>query len=392
MTRFFNTKNTKGAQRTRKKQEKFSPFCVALCALCVLCVEVCVAASGFRPALPGYAFQFPRDHGSHPEYQTEWWYYTGHLRAKDGHRFGYQLTFFRTALAPSLAGRTSKWAVRDIVFAHFALSDIDGKRFYNTDRISRAALQLAGADRAGAKSPHVWIDNWALRFSGKNGETQNLRAAGDDKGAAFAITLAQRALKPPIIHGASGVSQKSPGAGHASHYYSFTRLATRGTVRLGNEVFAVTGQSWFDHEFGSNQMSKEQIGWDWFSLQLADGRDLMLYQLRLSGGKIEPLSSGTLVEKNGTTRHLKRSDFQIEPLATWRSPVTSGVYPAKWRLKIPRLGIELEVSPLLADQELHPQRGAPFNYWEGAVEVRGMQSGEGYVELTGYSAPMGGTF
>ncbi len=386
-----NTKNTKGAPRTQKTNLKWSFFCVSLCALCVLCVDA-VAKPAFRPALPGYKFQFPRDHGSHPEYQTEWWYYTGHLRAADGHRFGYQLTFFRTALTPSTASRTSKWAVRDVIFSHFALSDIDGKRFYNTDRISRAALQLAGADRAGTKSPRVWIDNWAMRFGGRSGETQTLSAAGEDSGTPFSLSLTQRALKPPVVHGTRGVSQKSPGAGHASHYYSFTRLATRGTVRLGSEVFAVTGQSWFDHEFGSNQMTPNQTGWDWFSLQLADGRELMLYQLRLNGGKIEPLSSGTLVEKDGTTRHLKLSDFVIEPLSTWRSPHTKGVYPAKWRLKIPRRNIELEVSPLLADQELLPKRGAPFNYWEGAVEVSGTQRGEGYVEMTGYSAPMGGAF
>lgn len=349
-------------------------------------------ASSFEPALPGYKFQFPRDHGSHPAYQTEWWYYTGHLQSAKGHRFGYQLTFFRTALVPTISGRTSRWATRDIIFAHFALSDLSGQRFFNTDRINRAALKLAGADKAGTPSPHIWIGDWNLKFSGPRGSLQMLRASGEHNGTAFSLTLSQRALKPPALHGQNGVSQKSAGAGHASHYYSYTRLATNGTVKLGGEKFTVTGQSWFDHEFGSDQMQPQQTGWDWLSLQLADGRELMLYQLRLKSGKLEPLSSGTIVEKDGRTRHLKLQDFQIQSLATWRSPRSGGTYPAKWRVRVPREKIDLTITPQLADQELNPQRGAPFDYWEGAVAVTGTHKGQGYIELTGYSRPMGGMF
>ena len=285
--------------KTGDKREKTRESVTSLlfCLLFLLFCFIFSAQAAFRPALPGYKFQFPRDHGSHGEYQTEWWYYTGHLKSKTGRRFGYQLTFFRTALAPDLKNRTSKWAVRDVIFAHFALTDINGKKFFNTDRINRAALNMAGADKAGTKSPRIWIDNWQMRFEGASGEKQTLRATGEANDTSFSIDFNQRALKKPIIHGQNGVSQKSAGAGRASHYYSFTRLQSSGTIKIGSETFAVTGQSWFDHEFGSNQMDKNQIGWDWFSLQLNDGRELMLYQLRLQNNRIETLSSGTLVDK-----------------------------------------------------------------------------------------------
>ena len=352
-------------------------------------------AASFRAALPGYKFQFPRDHGSHPAYQTEWWYYTGHLKSKTGRGFGYQLTFFRTALTPSLKGRTSQWAIRDVIFAHFALTDINGKRFFNTDRINRTALKMAGADQAGTKSPRIWIQDWQMRFEGANGERQTLRAQGEADETNFAIVLQQRALKAPVIHGQNGVSQKSAGYGRASHYYSLTRLQSTGSVTIGNETFQVTGQSWFDHEFGSNQMDQSQVGWDWFSLQLDDGRELMLYQLRLTKGRIEPLSSGTVIGKDGRTRRLKVNDFQIQSLSTWRSPRSprsGGVYPSKWRVRVPKEKIDLIITPSLADQELNTRRGARFDYWEGSINFNGSHTGQGYVELTGYARPMGGSF
>lgn len=389
------TKNSQPAQSKRHRKPFLCLLCAFLWSLCGLCcfrATAQFAQTIFRPALPGYKFQFPRDHGSHAAYQTEWWYYTGHLQSKNGRRFGYQLTFFRTALAPSLRGRTSKWAVRDVIFAHFALSDIDGKKFFNTDRINRASLGLAGADTAGSKSPRIWLNDWEMRFSGPTGERQTLKATENSNGTVFSLQLTQKALKKPVIHGQNGVSQKSTGAGRASHYYSYTRLQSNGIVKIGSETFAVTGQSWFDHEFGSNQMDKSQTGWDWFSLQLSDGRELMLYQLRLTNNRIEPLSSGTLVEKDGRSRHLKLREFQIESLGEWKSPRSGGNYPAKWRVRVPGEKIDLVITPSLADQELNPRRGASFDYWEGSVEFTGTHSGQGYVELTGYATPMGGSF
>jgi len=358
-------------------------------------------SASFRPALPGYKFQFPRDHGSHPQFATEWWYYTGHLQASDGRRFGYQMTWFRTALAPKIE-RKSAWATRDVIFCHFALTDENGRKFLFSDRIGRANLGLSGATN-GAKLPRIYSGDWALQFGGKSGERQSFFAsatsdAKETVGQKFALDLTQIALKAPVVHGQNGVSQKSAGRGQASHYYSFTRLGTRGVLTLGTEKLAVTGQSWFDHEFGSSQLSKNQVGWDWFSLQLNDGRELMLYRLRLKNGGVEPFSSGTIVEKNGVSRHLKRADFRLKPLSTWKSAATNAVYPLKWRIEIPRENIRLEVSPTLENQELRPRRtGANLSYWEGSVRAAGTQNGReiggvGYLEMTGYASAFQNTF
>lgn len=359
-------------------------------------------ANGFQLALPGYRYVFPRDHASHPAFATEWWYYTGHLQSRAGRTFGYQLTFFRQALAPRLPVRSSKWATRDIIFAHLALTDETQGRFFFTDRIARAALQIAGAETT---VPHVWIGDWTLRFNLKN---QTLRAqgrmqtSGSQNNVAprmsthVALDLVQSALKPPIVHGQNGVSQKSAGRGRASHYYSFTRLQTKGTLKLDDETFAVEGQSWFDHEFGSNQLAPDQVGWDWFSLQLNDGRELMLYRMRLKNGATDPYSSGTIIDKNGLTRHLANRDFTIGKQATWRS-AEGAQYPARWRLSVPREGLELEVEPTVSDQELHTGGVSGITYWEGSARVRGTQrgqalNGQAYVELTGYDKAFGSTF
>lgn len=366
--------------------------------LCLLCLCGFSSAAEYKLAVPGYQFQFPRDHGSHRAYSTEWWYFTGHLQSQNGRKFGYQLTWFRTAMTPEKIKRQSKWAARDLYFAHFALTDESNGKFYFTDRIERGALKLAGADEAKiGKAPRVWVGSWNLQFARKNGESQTLKASGqsDNKTTEkqiFALDLRQIALKKPVIHGENGVSQKSAGLGRASHYYSFTRLQTSGSLKIGNETLAVSGQSWFDHEFGSNQMDKNQTGWDWFSLQLNDGRELMLYRLRLKNGQIEPLSSGTLVEKNGKTRHLKRSDFRLEPLTNWKSSVSGATYPVKWKISLPREKLILEVAPTVAAQELRPRRSFGINYWEGSVLVSGTQIGHGYVEMTGYDKEFGETF
>ena len=374
--------------------------------LCLLLMPLCAptsshAAAQFKLAVPPYAFAFPRDHNSHPAYATEWWYYTGHLQTKNGRKFGYQLTWFRTALAPEIH-RQSKWAARDLMFAHFALTDENGRKFYFTDRIGRANLGLNGAD-TNSKTPRIWCGDWVLKFGGKSGENQTTRARGVSdatatNGQSFALDLKQVALKPPIIQGEDGVSQKSAGRGRASHYYSYTRLVTSGTLVVGNERLSVTGQSWFDHEYGSNQMDKSQVGWDWFSLQFTDGRELMVYRLRLKNGKTEPYSSGTLIEKNGVARHLKLSEFQLTPLSRWNSPATGATYPAKWRIALPREKINLIVTPVVANQELRPSRtGANLAYWEGSVTARGTKngralSGVGYLEMTGYASAFGQSF
>lgn len=370
--------------------------------LCLLLLPSCShAAEKFKLAVPPYTFQFPRDHNSHPAYSTEWWYYTGHLQTKDGRKFGYQLTWFRTSLAPAIK-RQSAWAARDLMFAHFALTDENGQQFYFTDRIGRANLGLNGAD-ANSKTPRIWCGDWVLKFGGVTGEKQTIRARGvsDAKatsGQDFALDLSQITLKPPIINGENGVSQKSAGRGRASHYYSYTRLKTSGTLVIGNERLSVTGQSWFDHEYGSNQIDKSQVGWDWFSLQLSDGRELMVFQLRLKNGQTEPLSSGTLIDKSGKSRHLKLADFRLAQLSRWKSPATGATYPATWRVTLPREKLNLLVTPAVANQELRPSRtGANLAYWEGSVIARGTQNGRalngvGYLEMTGYASAFGQSF
>ncbi len=364
--------------------------------VCAAFFEHKASAAPFRPALPGYQFQFPRDHGAHPEFATEWWYYTGHLKAADGRKFGYQMTWFRTALVPTIT-RKSAWATRDIIFCHFALTDENGRKFFFSDRIGRSGLGVSGASSTG-KPPRIWSGDWNLQFGGKTGDSQKFSAsaisdATGTKGRNFALQLSQTALKPLVINGQNGVSQKSAGRGQASHYYSFTRLQTRGILTLGTEKLAVTGQSWFDHEFGSSQLAKNQIGWDWFSLQLDDGRELMLYRLRLKNGGVEPFSSGTLVEKNGRSRHLKLADFRLTPLSKWKSDATKAIYPSKWRVEVPRERIALTVEPTVANQELRPKRsGTNLSYWEGSVRASGTQTGRGYLEMTGYASAFRNTF
>lgn len=340
-------------------------------------------ADGFELAVPPYRYVFPRDHASHPSYRTEWWYYTGHLAA-GARRFGYQLTFFRVGLPRLRAGSTSAWAVQDLVFVHVALTDEARGRFRSADDASRPALGIAGAD---SLRYHVWLDGAYARL-GPDGRKQLVRGGGPG----FDFTLALATDKPPAVHGENGVSQKSAGAGNASHYYSLTRLATRGTLRLDGDSLAVEGVSWMDHEFGSGRMAATHRGWDWFSVQLDDGRELMLYRLRRRDGVTEPLSSGTLVERDGRTRHLPLSAFAIDSVGTWTSPRTHARYPSGWRLRVPSVGIALTLEPAVPDQELVAKRMGGVAYWEGSVRVRGTSAGRpvtgaGYVELTGYGGP-----
>lgn len=340
-----------------------------------------VTAEGFRLAVPPYAFSFPRDHASHPEFKTEWWYYTGHLEGA-GREYGYELTFFRVGLPRLREGSKSAWAARDVMFVHLALTDVNGKRFRFTDAARRPALGVAGADSAHYA---VWLERSFARLA-PDGRTHELLGVAPD----FELALDLAPGKPPIAHGANGVSQKSPGVGNASHYYSLTRMPTRGQLRIGGDTLAVTGESWMDHEFGSGAMSATHSGWDWFSVQLDDGRELMLYQLRLKDGGVEPLSSGTIVEADGRSRHLGLADFRIKPTGRWKSPRTGAEYPSGWTVELPGEALSLTVAPVLADQELAATSMGGVVYWEGAVRVRGTQrgravTGKGYVELTGYT-------
>ena len=341
-------------------------------------------AQEFRFATEGYRYSFPRDHGTHEEFRTEWWYYTGQVMTKDSRSFGYELTFFRRGM-PREQTKTlpSKWAVTHLYLAHFAISDLSKGRFHYTDKMSRAGLGKAGAasDRL-----HVWIDRWSAESPQTAPDTHILQASDGN----IAIQLTVSPVKPLVVHGTNGISHKGSLTGQASHYYSFTRLATTGTLTIGNESFDVTGTSWMDHEFGSADLDKDLVGWDWFSLQLDDQRELMLYRLRRTDGSAHPASSGTLIDRDGRGHHLLLEDVTLEPTSYWTSPTSHARYPQRWRLTLPSQQLSLDIVPRMADQELSPKRSTQAAYWEGAVETTGTAQGksihgQGYMELVGYA-------
>lgn len=339
-----------------------------------------VATDGFRLAVPPFAFRFPADHASHPAYRTEWWYYTGNLES-GARRFGYQLTFFRVGVSLEQRARASAWAPHTILFAHLALTDVSKGRFVFHETAGRPGVGTAGADSTAYR---VWIDDWSVDLA-PDGITHRLRARAD--GLDLALDL--RSLKPPVIHGGAGVSRKGERLGQASHYASLTRLGTTGSIGWEGKRWPVEGLTWMDHEFGSDALGADQVGWDWFSVQLDDGRELMLYLLRRADGSVEPASSGTWVEADGHTRHLPLGSFAVQATGTWTSKGSGGVYPAGWTVSVPTAGVTLELSPSFPDQELRAG-GGHLVYWEGSVRVQGRGPagplrGHGYVELTGYA-------
>jgi predicted secreted hydrolase len=338
---------------------------------------------GYERAVAPRAFVFPADHGPHSSFRTEWWYWTGNLRDRTsgaGGRFGFQLTFFRTALAPTIAPRRSAWAARDVYLAHFAVTDVAANRFEARDRWARGALELGGA----AGSPlHVWVGSWEAAARG-NGDGWPLRLRAGDGDLGIDLTLSRG--KPPVLQGDRGLSRKSAEEGNASYYYSFTRMPVTGEVRAGGRALAVDGLAWMDREWSTSALAPDQVGWDWFALQLDDGRELMVYRLRRRDGGVSPESQGTLVGADGASRPLDRDAVEVSVLDHWTSPRGGTRYPARWRLRVPAADLDLAVTPLIADQELD----LAVRYWEGAVEIEGTGAGApvrgaGYVELVGYA-------
>jgi predicted secreted hydrolase len=336
-------------------------------------------AAQYRTALPGYRFEFPRDYFDHPDFQTEWWYYTGNLKSTNGHRYGFELTFFRQAVGRDPAPAAT-WDVRDIYLTHLALSDLDGQEFYHTERMNRAGPGIAGVS---ASSARIWNGNWQIQWEGAD---QKLQAVEKQ----FQLHLTLHSEKPPVIHGENGVSQKSQGAGHASYYISLTRLAAVGKLELNGETLDVSGLAWMDHEFFTHQLEADQVGWDWLSLQLEDKTELMLFRIRRKDGSLDPFSAGTFVDAQGRSTHLRAADFILRPLAeNWTSPATGRNYPIAWKIVIPKLEIELEASTSLAAQELAGKTSLAPTYWEGAITLAGHRgamplAGLGYLEMTGY--------
>jgi predicted secreted hydrolase len=340
------------------------------------------ALAQYKTAVPGYRYEFPRDHFNHENFQTEWWYTTGNLTATDGHRYGYELTFFRQGVDQDPV-KKEPWDIQDLYLAHLALSDLEDGKFYHTERTSRAGPGLAGIDE---KQKRIWNGNWEIRW---NGEEEMLRVV-DEK---FSLSFSLDSEKPPVIHGVDGVSQKAAGLGHASHYISFTRLQTEGTVEMAGKSIEVRGTSWMDHEFFTHSMEAEQVGWDWLSVQLEDNTELMLYQFRRKDGSTDSFSSGTYVDAQGKSVHLTARDFRLVPTGeTWTSRATGATYPVAWNMEIPKLGLKLATTTRLKSQELAGESKLAPSYWEGAIVIEGTRGGAGirgvgYLEMTGYARP-----
>ena len=374
----------------RKKQDLGLQIFILLVA--VITALVCLpawAADDWQQAIGERSWSFPRDHGAHPEFRTEWWYFTGNLLDGAGNRYGYQLTFFRQGVRLIPADPKNPWSLRDLYLAHFTVTDVSNDKFLFAEQVTRSGPGISGAAAYGM---NVWNLGWSAKMKG---DAIHLRAAHE--GTELSLELKPR--KPLILQGDRGLSRKGSGYGQASYYYSFTDLATRGTIRTADSQMPVTvkGVSWFDQEFGSNVLSRDQVGWDWFSIHLSDGRDLMLFFLRKKDRTVEEESSGTLVEPDGKSRYLKLDEIQLEALGTWKSPRSGGAYPDRWRIRISAAGIDLQIAPLVADQELNTSGSTRVTYWEGAVSGKGTSAArqitcEGYVEMTGYAGSLGGVF
>ncbi len=345
-----------------------------------------LTSSDWRAATPSYDWSFPRDHWAHDDYRTEWWYFTGPRESALGPKkeFAYQFTFFRVGLLHDESTLDSNWAATHLVMGHAAVIDLTtGRRFFSEVRYREVPFLAGFAQfperqigwcRGPAGTKELWTLDW-------NGSGFDFSANDGDQNVGF--RLSTKASKPLVLHGPNGFSQKSEEPGSASQYYSFTRLETVGELKVAGVETQVRGTSWMDKEFSSSHLRKNQIGWDWFSLSLEDGRDFMLYLMRDEDGTVD-FASGTVVYDNGTTRFLKEEDFTVEPLQFWTSSETRARYPIRWKVAIPSEGVEFDIRPLYENQENKSRLPGGVHYWEGSVLIEGMIEGRGFVELTGY--------
>lgn len=367
------------------------------CVLCFLFIGMTIvtadtpvrAQDRFRPVRPPCRLSFPADHGAHDAYRTEWWYYTGNLAAEDGRRFGFQLTFFRSALQPvdkraNWPRPASPWRSDQIYMAHAAVTDLAGGRHWQAERAARPVLSMAGVEQTEDLTT-VRLHTWRAVIAT---EAHRLHA---DAGK-FALELDLKTLKPLVRHGDDGYSRKGQAPHQASCYYSYTRLEATGGLTLNGRRYQVRGLAWMDHEFSTAPLQPGIVGWDWFSLHLSDGSDLMVFLLRQVDGSLNPASAGTFVPAAGKSRHLVFHEVHIAPLAYWTSPHSGARYPVEWRLRIPRLALDLRLAADLKDQEMHTEHTTGVVYWEGSVGLKGSRGdkrldGAGYVEMTGYAEP-----
>jgi predicted secreted hydrolase len=333
--------------------------------------------------------EFPKDHGPHPGYRTEWWYYTGHLRSESGDSYGFQLTFFRSQIVPPGADHKwpqppSAWRTRQIYLAHAAISDFAGEQHLQSEQIARQALGMAGGLQT-EDTTVVFLGNWSASITP---DVHMLKV--DTVGFSYELTLTP--AKPPVLHGLAGYSLKGSTPERASCYYSFSRLATQGRISVGGKASRVTGSAWMDHEFSTAPLEPGITGWDWFSLQLSDRTEIMVFLLRRDTGDLASVSSGTFVDAWGAAHHLAGDKFKVSVLDVWKSKRSKALYPARWQLQIFPMALDVTIVSDLADQEMRASAGTGVVYWEGSVTVNGTHNGrpiegQGYVELTGYAGP-----
>ncbi len=340
---------------------------------------------GYARAVGPKDFDFPSDFGAHTDFKTEWWYFTGNLRSEDDRRFGYEFTLFRSALRPpdSLAS-PSDWSTNQLYMGHFSLADPETGTFHAFERFSRGAAGLAGAESPPFK---VWLEDWTMESTATDPSSLfplRLQVAEEE----IAIDLTLDAVKPMVLQGERGWDPKGEGNGNASYYFSFTRIRTSGTVTIPYGQYDVEGTSWKDHEWSTSALGDDEVGWDWFALQLDDGREIMFYQLRREDGSQSPFTGGTLVNADGSYRHITRDEMDLRVEGQWESPLSGAVYPSGWTLTLPGEDLTMRVTLVMPNQELN----VSVRYFEGAIDVEGSSNGEpitgvGYVELTGYERP-----
>jgi predicted secreted hydrolase len=361
---------------------------VVLVLTILFCAILPVQAQDYARALPGIVFEFPRDHGAHRDFRTEWWYLTGNLESADGDLFGYQFTIFRSRLVPPGSEPTSPLFPAEILLGHFAISDKSGKTHHHWERLGRPGLGQASASD---ETLDVNVGDWRLWFEDSTPGSEVLRLEAGEGPSRLSLTM--RPSKPLVIHGQDGVHIKGEDADQASHYLSWTRLETEGELTLEGKTLAVSGLSWKDHEFGSAWLGEDEIGWDWFALQFEDGTDAMIYRLRRRDGTANPNATGTIIEADGSVRKILKGEYELQETRWWQSPETNARYPVEWRIRIPEENTELVVAPVFDAQEMRMLRYTGAAYYEGAITVSGtwqgvQAQGRGYMELVGYARPM----
>jgi len=369
-------------------------FIILVAVACVIPTINATEPTGYLSVTGPCNLEFPKDHGPHPGYRTEWWYYTGNLQAESGEKFGFQLTFFRRQISPpgdrlNWPQPTSAWRTQQVYLAHSAITNITGKQHLQAELVSRQALGMAGANQI-EDTTTLFLKNWSAHI----GPDEHLLRVDSD-GFSYELTLTPQ--KSPVLHGIAGYSLKGSAAGRASCYYSFTRLNAAGKLSIGGNMVAVKGSAWMDHEYSTALLEPGLQGWDWFSLQLSDQTEVMAFVLRKEKGGIGPASSATVIDNGGQNHHITNHEFLVTVRSTWKSPHSKAVYPAGWRLQVFPSQLDLTIMPNLADQEMQTSGSTGRIYWEGSVSIEGTRAGrpvvgQGYVELTGYNkafdAPM----